>query len=285
MSAGFTSEFVEVAGIRTHVLRAGESGPPLVLLHGTAIDSARLTYGASLLALGKRFRVYAPDWPGYGLSQPTPPAHGFRFLESFLSAFLDTMALPRAHLAGFSMGGAAALGLALDNPERVEKLVLIDSYGLGGTVHLPLLPYLALRLGSADRHVWSALRRSKGALRWFLATFVLGHAGMATRELVDEVHSQLLTPGVERAFMDWLRGEIRPGWLRTSYRSRLGKLQAPALILHGARDLIVPAYRARRAVRLIPGARLVIVPGCGHWLPREAPRRLEGEVTKFLTWE
>ncbi|MEX2534191.1 MAG: alpha/beta fold hydrolase [Trueperaceae bacterium] len=278
----FASEFVEVAGLRTHVLRAGDSGPPLVLLHGTAIDSARLTYGASLPQLGKHFRVYAPDWPGYGQSQPGPSAHGFRFLEDFLHAFLDAMGLPRAHLAGFSMGGAAALGLALDHPQRVDKLVLIDSYGLGGTVHLPLLPYLALRVRSADRYVWSVLRRNKGTLRWFLATFVLGNACLATRELVDEVHRQLMAPGAEGAFMDWLRGEIRPGRLRTSYRARLRNLRPLTLILHGARDLIVPAYRARRAVRLIPDARLVLVPGCGHWLPREAPGVVERKVMEFL---
>lgn len=273
---------MEVAGVRTHLLVAGDSGPPLVLLHGTAIDSARLTFGGMLAELGRTFRVYAPDWPGYGLSQRAPVTKGVIYLEEFLSAFLDALRLHRTHLAGFSMGGGAALGLTLEQPQRVDRLALIDSYGLGGTIHLPLLPYLVLRAGPVDKYLWAAIRRSKGALRWFLATFVFGDSRQVTDELVAEVHEQLLAPHSEAAFMAWLRAEIGPGRLRTNYRARLRQLEPPTLILHGARDLIIPAYRARRASRLIPDARLVLHPGSGHWLPREAPEVVTRELTRFL---
>lgn len=276
------SEFVDVSGVRTHLLLAGESGPALVLLHGTAIDSARLTFGSMLPELGQSFRVYAPDWPGYGQSQAAPAQQGARHLEEFLVTFMDEVGLGRAHLAGFSMGGGAAIGLALEQPQRVDRLALIDSYGLGGTVHLPLLPYLALRAGAVDEHLWAAVRGRKRVLRWFLATFVFGDSSLVTDELVAEVQEQLLAPGSEAAFMAWLRAEIGPGRLRTNYRSGLADLQVPTLILHGSKDLIVPAYRAKRASRLIPDSRLVLQRGSGHWLPREAPQFVTLELARFL---
>ena len=282
MSANVASEVLNVAGLPTHILRAGDTGPPLVLLHGTAIDSARLTFGPSLPELGRHFRVYAPDLPGYGDSPSPLTGTELPLLDEFLPTFLDAIGEQSAHLAGFSMGGGLALGYALDRPDRVDRLILIDSYGLGGTIHLPVLPYLALRIHSADKPVWWALRRNERLLRWFLATFVLGERRLASPQLVREVHEHLSRPGAEAAFMSWLRQEIRPGLLRTNYRERLRSLQTPTLILHGARDLIVPAYRARRAARLVPRARLIQVRGCGHWLPREAREVMEREMVRFL---
>lgn len=282
MLTGVASEVVHVSGLPTHTLRAGVAGPALVLLHGTAIDSARLTFGPSLPELGRHFTVYAPDLPGYGHSRSPLTDGGLPLLEEFLPAFIDAIGVHRAHLAGFSMGGGLALGYALDRPDQVDRLILIDSYGLGGTIHLPVLPYLALRIHSADKPVWWALRRNENLLRWFLAIFVLGDRHLASRQLVREVHEHLSRPGSEAAFMSWLRREIQPGLLRTNYRARLRKLQSPTLILHGARDLIVPAYRARRAARLVPKGRLVEVRGCGHWLPREAREVMEREIVRFL---
>ncbi len=275
------SRHVIVDDIRAHYLSAGE-GAPLVLLHGSAIDSSELSYGFSIPVFAQRYRVFAPDWPGYGKSE-----RPWRFLTmpdyvAFLERFLDVLELQSAHLVGFSMGGGAALGFALKHPERVRKLVLVASYGLGGEVHVPLLPYLALKMPRLDMPVWLGLRRSKRLLRLFLMTVVFANPRLVTRELVEEIHRQVKIPDVERAFMAWIRGEV--GWrgLTTNYLEELVGLRAPTLLLHGSRDLIVPASRSRRAATLIPDAHLEIIPRCGHWLPREAGERFQREVLEFL---
>src|SRR5690606_31442944 len=139
------SSEVLAGGYRLHFLEAG-SGTPLVLLHGTAIDSAALSYGPSLPELAERHRVLALDWPGYGNSERPRVEMTMPELVALLEAFLDAVGLERVHLAGFSMGGAAALGFALRAPQRVTTLTLVGSYGLDDSLPLPLLPYVAMRL-------------------------------------------------------------------------------------------------------------------------------------------
>lgn len=276
-----TGHHLLVRDLRAHYLEAGE-GTALVLLHGSAIDSSLLSYGPSLPGLARHYRVIAPDWPGYGKSERPVRALGITDYVRFLEAFLDALGLERIHLAGFSMGGGAALGFALEHPERVGKLVLVDAYGLGHEVHIPFLPYLALKAPRLTATFWGGIKLSRHLLSIFLKTFVFADRRKVTPTLVHEVYEQLKSPEVERAFMRWIRGEV--GWRRltTNYAGRLGELAVPTLLLHGARDLIVPASRSRRAAERIPDARLHIVPRCGHWVPREASEVFEREVLEFL---
>ena len=132
-------------GTRCHALEAG-SGPPLVLLHGTAIDSAALTYGPSLPHLALRHHVLALDWPGYGRSEHPRALPTMDDMVSLLAAFLDEVGLERVHLAGFSMGAAIGLGFALRSPDRVATLTAIGAYGLDGGLPVPILPFVAMRL-------------------------------------------------------------------------------------------------------------------------------------------
>lgn len=276
------SEFTTVNGLRIHYLRAGSSGPPLLLLHGSAIDSSRLSYGPSMPRLAKDFSVYAPDWPGYGLSQPAPKPSDFVFYGEFVKAFLDTFGLDHVHVVGFSMGAAALLEFVLHHPKRVGKLVLISAYGLSTDLHMPIAPYLALRVPKLDAFAWAAVRHQKMLIRWILKAFIFARPQLVTEGLVDEVHQQLMAPGVEETFMDWLRGEMRPASFRTSYREQLKHVHTPTLLLHGTRDLIIPASRTKRAAKLIPNAELKLIPKCGHWLTREARAEFEKELLAFL---
>jgi pimeloyl-ACP methyl ester carboxylesterase len=106
---------------------AGSSGPAVVLLHGAGRDEAGLSLGSAMIALADRCQVFAPDLPGFGDSDPMPAGWGFAEYSAFLGPLFDALRLPRASLAGLSMGGGIGLGFALRAPERVEKLALIDS--------------------------------------------------------------------------------------------------------------------------------------------------------------
>ena len=278
------SRVVAVSGVRCHYLEAG-SGPPLVLLHGTAIDSADLSYGPSLPVLAERHRVLALDWPGYGLSEPPRRDMRVADLVSLLAGFLDAVGLERAHVAGFSMGGAAALGLALSAPERVLTLTLVGSYGLDARAPLPLLPYLALRVPRLSGGVAWTLRRSRTLTRLVLTNVVFSDPRLVTAGLVDAVHERLKAPEAERGFVAWLRGELRPFGFGTSYEPRLRDVAVPTLLLHGRRDRVVPWRKALRASRRIPGSRLRVVLRCGHWVMREAPQAFTEELLRFAGGE
>jgi pimeloyl-ACP methyl ester carboxylesterase len=267
-------------GVRCHYLEAG-TGTPLLLLHGTAIDSARLSYGPSLPHLAACHRVLAMDWPGYGESEHGPAALTIGDAVALLADFLDAADLERVHLVGFSMGGAAALGFALRAPERVATLTLVGSYGLHGSMPVPLLPYLAMRMTPLREGVILGLRRSRRLTRLALTNVVFSDPTHVTDELVAEVHRQLKAPRAERSFVAWLRGEVGPFHLVTSYADELHRLAAPTLLLHGRNDRVVSWRKAKRARARIPAARLVVVPGCGHWVPREAPEVFRSELLAF----
>ncbi len=263
------SHHVLVDGVRHHYLRAG-NGPPLVLLHGTAIDSATLSYGPSLPALAQHHTVIALDWPGYGLSERPGVEMTMADFVTLLTDFLEAIGLEKAHLAGFSMGGAVALGLALQAPERFETLTLIGSYGLDARAPVPLLPYIAMRAPRLSATVSWGMRRSRLLTRLVLTRIVFSDPRLVTDELVAAVHEQLKAPEAERSFVAWLRSEIRPFGFGTSYEPHLAEVAVPTLLLHGRNDRVVPWRKAARASERIPGAHLRVVPGCGHWVMREA---------------
>lgn len=264
------SRHVRVGGIHCHYLQAG-SGPPLVLLHGTAIDSANLSYGFLLPELAQHHSVIALDWPGYGLSEHPETELSIPDLVSLLAQFLDALGLETVHLAGFSMGGAVALGLALGAPERIRTLTLTGSYGLDSRAPLPLLPYLAMRAPRFTTAVSWSMRRSRRLVRLVLTRIVFSDPTLVTAELVEQVYEQLQAPEAERSFVAWLRSEIRPAGLSTSYEHQLQDLAVPTLLLHGRDDRVLSWRKAVRAADQVAGSKLVVVPRCGHWVMREAP--------------
>ncbi len=104
----------------------------MLLPHGGGLDSADFTYKYIIGPLAEERRVLAPGWPRYGPSDKPDVEYTVPFYVGFLEQLVDALGLERTSLVGISMGAAVALGFALRAPERIEKLVLVDSYGLGG---------------------------------------------------------------------------------------------------------------------------------------------------------
>jgi pimeloyl-ACP methyl ester carboxylesterase len=132
---------IDVGGLPVHHLTAGE-GPPLVLLH--ALGESALDWRWVLPALARTHRVYALDLPGFGYSGKPSAEYSPAFFARFVSVYLDALGLERAAVVGNSLGGLAALRLALSEPARVGALGLVSSAGLGQEVtyalRLPTLP-------------------------------------------------------------------------------------------------------------------------------------------------
>ncbi len=135
MGKDVRDRWVEVGGLRVHLLVAGEANaPPVLLLHGGGYDSASLSYGKSIGPVSRNNKVFAPDWPGYGRSGKPKIRHSTGYHVDFLGRLMDVLGLEQSSLVGISMGGAISLGFALRSPRRIEKLVLVDSHGLGREV-------------------------------------------------------------------------------------------------------------------------------------------------------
>src|ERR671917_2626974 len=165
--------WARVDGLRVRCLAAGAGGmPPVLLLHGGGFDAADFSYRYAIEPLSRLRPVLAFDWPGYGGSDSPNLQYDLAYYARFLERLMDSLEIRRVALVGTSMGGGAALSFALRSPDRVEKLVLVSSYGLGKDVPYGRLGYLLVHAPLAADLVYEILRRSRRSLRLGLRRIV-----------------------------------------------------------------------------------------------------------------
>jgi pimeloyl-ACP methyl ester carboxylesterase len=275
------SEYLETDDRTLHYLRAGDEGPPIVLLHGSGIDDAALSWKPTIPALADSYRVFAPDWPGHGDSDdPDEPPSG-AYYESVLETFLNELGLEQVALVGISMGGGAALGHALDYPDRVSSLVLIDSYGLRNAIPGGIGAYFLANtpLAGIFGRQWAGA--SKSTARASISQFVYD-TGAISEEFVTQVRQRLQQPGAGEAFMAFQRNEFSPGGVQTHYADDLSDLVPSTLLVHGRDDPLIPVSWSAEAAEVIPDASLHVLDRCGHWPTRERPDAFIDRLQQFL---
>ncbi|MDE2510766.1 MAG: alpha/beta hydrolase, partial [Elusimicrobia bacterium] len=124
-SPAVRTETLEVAGIKTRLLRAGR-GEPVLLLHGLGASSYSWRFAVPELA--KHYEVFAPDLPGFGRAdKPRDFDYSIAGLHDWVVAFMDQLGIKKARVAGNSMGGVIALWLAMDSGHRVERMALLGT--------------------------------------------------------------------------------------------------------------------------------------------------------------
>jgi pimeloyl-ACP methyl ester carboxylesterase len=276
----FEASWLTVNGLQVRAYALG-SGEPLVLLHGGGVDGALLSWRLAMPALAAHRRVIAFDWPGYGESQPNPNRNTMDFYIEFTGALLDALALQRCGLMGLSLGGGAALGFALAHPERVERLALVDAYGLAEKVAFQRLSHWMVQSDWLMRGSYALLRKSRALTRWTLS-YILARKESITDELVDEVFQVIRDPNAGEAFLDIQRTDVLPNRVRTCFIDRVNELSMPTLIIHGEKDTLVPLSAAREAVRRNPAIQLSVLPRCGHWPQRDAPEEFNRTAAAFF---
>lgn len=261
-------------------LVAGD-GPPVVLVHGIGIDAAGVSWKHVVPELASDHTVYALDLPGHGASEKPSIRYTTDYFRRALAAFIEDHGLAGAALAGVSMGGSVALAHALEDGDP-ERLALIDSYGLGGDAYWRPAAAVALRTPGLGQHIWSGVGSSKAAVRSSLAGLT---GGTPAESFVEDVHRTVQDEAVLRTMRTWQRSEFRATGLRTDYSDRLAELSTPTLLVHGARDPLLPPSWSRQAHASLPDSELHVMEKCGHWPPRERPGAVAGLLESFLAGE
>lgn len=263
-------------------------GPDVLLLHGSGLDNATLSWGDLGSELGRAGHwVIAPDHPGYGDSATAPWSATQERLVDYVREFSEAVGLRDHVICGLSLGGGMTLGHLLRHPPRVRGGVLLGSYGLAdrqfeGLFSRPVhwLTWLLQRSG-----VIGAIMRRSGRNRWLmeasLRVIIRDPRGL-TPELVDAVMDEAARADAFVAYQQWQRGELLRNRFRTNYADELEEVQVPVLLIHGDRDIGVPVDSARRAAELLPDARLLVVSGAGHWVQRDRPAEVVPAVLQFL---
>ena len=260
--------------------RAAGSGPVIVLVHG--ITSTSATWANVLPYLAERFTVIAPDLLGHGESAKPRGDYSLGAYASGIRDLLTALGHERATFVGHSLGGGIAMQLAYQFPEHCERLVLVGSGGLGRDITALLraasLPgsELVLPLLVNDRFLGAG--RMVGRL--------LGRVGLRVHTDLGEVlrgHASLSDGEARAAFIHTLRTIVDPWGQRVDASDRLYLAQAiPFLILWGERDPIIPVEHARAAHRLVPGSRLELFAGAGHFPHLDDPLRFVALLTDFM---
>lgn len=258
--------------------RAG-SGPVVLLVHGIAGTSA--VWDAILPELAATHTVIAPDLPGHGRSGRSAGDYSVGAMAATLRDLLLALGLERATVVGHSLGGGVAMQYAYLFPEHCERLVLVSAGGLGRSVALTLrsaaLPgseVVTAGLGLVARGGGRALG-AVGLLRPERVSPPARELGRSVAALADRE--------TRTAFLATLRAVVGPVGQRVFAGDRLYLAAAmPTLIVWGERDPIIPVGHGRRAHAAMPGSRLEVLPGVGHFPPLEAPEELAAALREFL---
>lgn len=275
------SESVEVRGRRIHYLTAGSGARPLVLLHGGIIDAAHVSWGDLIGPLSEDATVYAPDLPGYGASEmPADPVSMSTLVES-VAAFIDELSLEDPVVAGISMGGGVAIGLALTHPERVSRVVALDAFALGSELPNGLLTWLLATVQVTNRLSVALMRWSRRYTVAGLASLVSDPDSLSA-DAIDRVVAEVKRPGAGAAFRAFRASEVTRSGYRTDYSDRVADLSVPVRYVHGADDDLLPSAWSERAADRTPDSELFALDGCGHLPTLEKPDRVRDLVAGVL---
>jgi len=263
------------------VFRMAGDGPPLLLIHG--IGDSSTTWLPVMTALARNHLVIAPDLLGHGQSDKPRADYSVAAYANGMRDLLGTLGMDQVNLVGHSMGGGVAMQFAYQFPEKTERLVLVSTGGVGRGVN-PLLR--AVSLPGADL---------------MLATLRMPGARLQTRAVVKIL--QLLDTGLGADAPDFMRlvdalpdATARSAFIRTlraviDWRGQVVTMLdrcyltrgMPTLLVWGSRDRIVPVDHAYTAHAAMPGSRLEVFDGAGHFPFHAEPERFVEVLEDFLT--
>jgi pimeloyl-ACP methyl ester carboxylesterase len=274
---------VQYVSIHGHdvAYRVAGAGPPVLLVHGMAGSAS--TWRHVMPQLAERATVIAPDLPGHGRSEKGRGDYSLGSLASTLRDLLIALGHDRATIVGQSLGGGVAMQFAYQYPERCDRLVLVSSGGLGQEVHMllralsfPGAEYV-LQLGCA-----SPIRDAGNAIGGLLS-----RVGLRPQPVVEEMwraYASLGDAQTRQAFVRTLRSVVDVSGQCVSATDRLYLTAVmPTLLIWGDDDRIIPISHAYSAHAAMPGSRLEVFEGVGHFPHCEAPDAFVRALLGFIS--
>jgi pimeloyl-ACP methyl ester carboxylesterase len=265
-------DFIKLDGIRTHYIQKG-AGDPLILLHGFFFDT--YMWHESIDALAQGYKVFALDLWGFGYSERGDRDYGYPLYTRQLEGFMDALKIQKAHLMGQSMGAGTIMNFSRQNPQRVDKVVLVDAAGLpnplpimGRISNLPLVGELMYAM------------RGDFIRRMTLATTFVYNRELITDEFFENAMrfhkikgtSEVMLYITRREFFDKLEPEIR----------ELAGLHLPTLIVWGREEPSIPLSTGEELHRILRGSQFHILDRAGHCSNIDRPGEFNAVVLDFL---
>jgi len=268
-------QYVTLNGVKIRYVVEG-NGPPVLLLHG--FGQFLECWLLNIEPLSEKYRVYAVDFPGHGLSDKPKIDYSLPAAVRFVTDFMESMEIERPSLVGHSIGGLVSLILAIKSPEKVDKLVLVDCAGL--TTETPLFHRLLALPIIGDIIVRPTIRA--GTRQGMRKAFY--NPDFVTEKMLDLNYKYLKTPGAKEAMLSIIRCGVSLNGPRSEAvaADRLHMVSVPTLLIHGAQDRSIPLKYSKHACRLIPDARLRVIEASGHCPHLEKADEFNEAVVAFL---
>lgn len=247
-------KFIEIANLKIAYQVEG-TGTPIVLLHGWGAEAN--TFSRVIDCLSRSHQVYALDLPGFGLSEIPPTAWDASDYAKFLSDFLNKLNINKAHLIGHSYGGRISIVIAAEEPEKIEKLILVNSAG----IIPPRTTKYYLRIGIAKI---GRIIRSCGTFGNKLADKVIQKVGSVDYRNAGPMRATLVKS------------------VNQNLRPLLPKIQASTLLIWGENDMDTPISFGKIMEEEIPDATLVILKDAGHFSYLDQFQKFSQIVGNFL---
>jgi 4,5:9,10-diseco-3-hydroxy-5,9,17-trioxoandrosta-1(10),2-diene-4-oate hydrolase len=269
--------YIKIGNINTRYWAEGDKGSNVILIHGLGASADIWMHNISALSEG--YRVYAPDLVGFGRSDKPDVKYSPSYMAAFINDFIAALDIKHACLMGLSLGGGVALQYVLQFPEKVEKIVLVDSAGLGR--EMPL----AMRLATIPVMGELMLSPSRAGMAFVLKQLVHDPA-VITDDLIDLYYELNFSQGAAKTVLSVLRAcaTIRGGRadVLDPIIKNLDNIKIPTLIIWGREDRLFPVRHACFAREKIPDSHLYIFEQCGHMPNFERPEEFNSVVLNFL---
>ncbi|HXO14436.1 MAG TPA: alpha/beta hydrolase [Mycobacterium sp.] len=266
----FEPKTIDAGGIETSYLEAG-SGETVLMLHGSGPGvSALANWQHNIPTLAQRFHVLAPDIVGFGTTErPEDIVYSLRTWTDHVWAFMDARGVEKARVIGNSLGGRIALQMATDQPDRIAKMVLMGTPGVGMT---PTEGLAALR----------AYEPSHDAMRELLRNYFAVDPAMITDDLVKIRYEASIADGAYEAYRAMFFDPRHAGSELGITEDEVRAIATPTLLIHGREDKVVALQVSVAMLGLLPNADLHVFSACGHWTQIERADEFSAVVSDYL---
>lgn len=267
-------KFIDVKGLKVYYKEKGTKGKVLLFIHG--FSASTYSWRLNMDPLSKNFHVYALDLKGFGYTaKPKDSDYTLDAQAKLVADFMDAMKIKSAVLIGNSMGGAISMKVALKFPDKVEKLVLVDSAGVSEGIVMFGALGKNISTNSLSKTL-NSLFMNEHIIKSIIKSLYM-HKELKTDEVAEGYVKPFRTPGIEDAFAEMVKGFVEDDDLP----KRIPEIKIPTLIVWGEDDTIIPVTAAKKFNELIKGSKLITYPQAGHMPMEEHPAEFNKAIAEF----
>lgn len=268
-------KFTDVKGLKVYYKEKGTKGKVLLFIHG--FSASTYSWRLNMEPLAKNYKVYALDLKGFGYTaKPAESDYTLDAQAKLVTDFMDTLKIKSAVLIGNSMGGAISMKVALQFPDKVEKLVLVDSAGVSEGIVMFGVLGKNISTNSLSKTL-NYLFMNEHTIKSIVKSLYV-QKNLKTDEVAEGYVKPFRTPGIEDAFAQMVKGFVEDDDLP----KRIPEIIIPTLIVWGENDTIIPVSAAKKFNELIKGSKLIIYPEAGHMPMEEHPAEFNKAISEFI---